>query len=182
MSIKEILLVILGAVVANNLVFEGFMGLPVVLSGETSGRKALHTGLWVAVVMILSQAAYWPLGQLLFEKSMSYLGDIVMVAVIMIIVTVGRFVLSKKLGEAFALVAINSAVLGLCMNSMEQVAGFGTAMLNAVAAALGFLLAMLLFAGIKSRIDEKQVPTPFRGTPILLVAAFIIAMALTAYK
>ena len=182
MSGKDIFLVILGIVVANNLVFEGFLGLPVVLGEEKCSKKALRIGLWVAAIMILSQAIFCPIGQALTAGSLTFLSDLVAVAVILALVYLGKLVMGDRLGDGAAVVALNSAVLGLCMNSMDQCAGFGTAMVNAIGYALGFLGAMLLFAGVKSRIDEKQVPAPFRGAPILLLAAFIVAMALTAYK
>lgn len=182
MSGKEFFLVILGAVVANNMVFEGFMGLPVVLGEEKCSKKALKLGLWVAAVMILAQAAFWPVAQLLSAKSLGFLSELAAAAIILVLAALGRAVMGAKAGDGFALAAINSAVLGLCLTSVTQGAGFGAAMVNALDAALGFLGAMLLFAGVKSRIDEKYIPAAFRGAPICLLAAFIVAMALTAYK
>lgn len=182
MSGKEFALVILGAVLADNLVFEGFMGLPAVLGEEKCSKKALFTGLWVAVIMLLSQAVFYPVAQALAASSLGYLNELAAVAVVLALVYLGKLALPEKMGEGFALVALNSAALGLCLMSATEGAGFAGAMAIALGSALGFLAAMLLFAGVKSRIDEKQVPAPFRGTPILLLAAFILAMALTAYK
>ena len=182
MSGKEFLLVILGAVLADNLVFEGFMGLPAVLGEEKCSKKALFTGLWVAVIMLLSQAIFYPVAQLLAAKSMAYLSELAAAAIILALVYVDKLIMPEKMGDGFVLVALNSAVLGLCLMSMTEDAGFAGAMIKALGAALGFLAAELLFAGVRSRIDEKQVPAPFRGTPVLLLAAAILAMALSAYK
>lgn len=182
MSGKEMLLVILGAVLADNLAFEGYLGLPAVLGQGKCAKKALTVGLWVAAVMVLAQAAFYPAAQLLAASSLGYLNELVAVAVILVIVYLGKLLLKKKLDGGVALIALNSAVLGLCLNTLTQGAGFGMAMLTAAGCAVGFLGAMLLFAGVKSRIDEKQVPAAFRGAPIYLLAAFIVAMALTAYK
>lgn len=181
MTIKEIILLVLGGVLANNYVFEKYLGVCPILGGKKCSCKALETGLAVAVVMILSQAIIWPLTNLITGLGFGFINEVVSIAIVLALVYIIRAIIKKPLGGYFPLIALNSAVLGLCVNNVES-ASYLIALLTALGVGLGFLFAMLIFAGIKSKIDEKAVPEAFKGLPIYLVAAFIISMVLVAFK
>ena len=183
---KEILLLILGGVLANNYAFEKFLGVSPMLGYSRRGSKLLAMGLAVTVVMLLTAAIAWPVQGLLEQYALGYLQILVYVATILIVVylvdLVAKAAFHKCLGVYFPLIALNSAVLGLALENVSEGYGYGQALAAALGVGLGFLAALFLMAGVNSRIDKKQVPAAFRGLPIQLLAASIIAMALVAFK
>ncbi len=183
---KEILLLILGGVLANNYAFEKFLGVTPMLGYSRKGKKLLAMGLAVTVVMLLTAAIAWPVQTLLDSKSLGYLQILVYVAIILIVVYVVDLLVKaaahKCLGVYFPLIALNSAVLGLALENASEGYGFGQSLAAALGVGLGFLAALFLMAGVNSRIAQKHVPAAFQGLPIQLLAASIVAMVLVAFK
>ena len=95
---------------------------------------------------------------------------------------VAKAAFKKDLGVYFPVIALNSAVLGLAVNNAADALSLGESILTALGAGLGFVLAMVLFAGVKSKINERYVPKAFRGLPVMLLAASIISLAFYAFK
>lgn len=180
MTFKEIILIILGGVLTNNFVFEKLMGVTPVLNNGKCVRTALSIGTGTAAVMLVSAAVTYPILSAIGSSGASFLSVPIALAVILLLSYLLKLLLKKPMGIWFPLVALNSAVLGLCIGNAE--AGFGVAMLTALGAALGFVAALLLYAGVRGRIDEKAVPESFRGLPVSLLIGFIISLALVAYK
>ncbi len=183
---KEILLLILGGVLANNYAFEKFLGVSPMLGYSRRSSKLLAMGLSVTVVMLLTAAIAWPVQTLLDSYALGYLQILVYVAIILIVVYLVDLLVKaafhKCLGVYFPLIALNSAVLGLALENVSEGYGYGQALAAALGVGLGFMAALFLMAGVNSRIAQKQVPAAFRGLPIQLLAASIIAMALVAFK
>lgn len=183
---KEILLLILGGVLANNYVFEKFLGVTPMLGCSRKGKKLLAMGLAVTVVMLLTAAIAWPVKTLLDIYALGYLQILVYVALILIVVyivdLIAAAVMKERLGVYFPLIALNSAVLGLALENASEGYGFGQALAAALGVGLGFLAALFLMAGVNSRIAQKHVPAAFQGLPIQLLAASIVAMVLVAFK
>ena len=143
-------------------------------------------GLAVTVVMILTAAVTWPVETFLLAKlGLDYLQTLVFIALILILVylvdLVVKKLMHKSLGIYFPLIALNSAVLGLAVNNIGAGYNFVESLVAALGVGLGFMLAMFLFAGVQSRINEKDVPKAFRGLPVSLLAACIISLALFAF-
>ena len=114
-----------------------------------------------------------------------YLETLIFVLVVLLVVYVlgAMFAKSgKPVGSYFPLVALNSAVLGLAVNNITEGYTYVEALFAALGAGLGFVLAMVLFAGVKSKINERYVPKAFRGLPVMLLAASIISLAFYAFK
>ena len=114
-----------------------------------------------------------------------YLETLIFVLVVLLVVYVlgAMFAKSgKPVGAYFPLVALNSAVLGLAVNNITEGYTYVEALFAALGAGLGFVLAMVLFAGVKSKINERYVPKAFRGLPVMLLAASIISLAFYAFK
>lgn len=183
---KEILLLILGGVLANNYAFEKLLGVTPMLGYSRKGKKLLAMGLAVTVVMLLTAAIAWPVQTLLDSNALGYLQVLVYVALILIVVYVvdliAAAVMKERLGVYFPLIALNSAVLGLALENASEGYGFGQALAAALGVGLGFLAALFLMAGVNSRIAQKHVPAAFQGLPIQLLAASIVAMVLVAFK
>lgn len=180
---KALLLIMLGGVLVNNYALEKFLGVGPVLGGRKYGSAAM--GLSVAAVMLLAAAVTWPLYRLLVLLGAEYLETLIFVLVVLLVVYVlgAMFAKSgKPVGAYFPLVALNSAVLGLAVNNITEGYTYVEALFAALGAGLGFVLAMVLFAGVKSKINERYVPKAFRGLPVMLLAASIISLAFYAFK
>lgn len=180
---KALLLIMLGGVLVNNYALEKFLGVGPVLGGRKYGSAAM--GFSVAAVMLLAAAVTWPLYRLLVLLGAEYLETLIFVLVVLLVVYVlgAMFAKSgKPVGAYFPLVALNSAVLGLAVNNITDGYTYVEALFAALGAGLGFVLAMVLFAGVKSKINERYVPKAFRGLPVMLLAASIISLAFYAFK
>lgn len=180
---KALLLIMLGGVLVNNYALEKFLGVGPVLGGRKYGSAAM--GFSVAAVMLLAAAVTWPLYRLLVLLGAEYLETLIFVLVVLLVVYVlgAMFAKSgKSVGAYFPLVALNSAVLGLAVNNITEGYTYVEALFAALGAGLGFVLAMVLFAGVKSKINERYVPKAFRGLPVMLLAASIISLAFYAFK
>lgn len=180
---KALLLIMLGGVLVNNYALEKFLGIGPVLGGRKYGSAAM--GFSVAAVMLLAAAVTWPLYRLLVLLGAEYLETLIFVLVVLLVVYVlgAMFAKSgKPVGAYFPLVALNSAVLGLAVNNITEGYTYVEALFAALGAGLGFVLAMVLFAGVKSKINERYVPKAFRGLPVMLLAASIISIAFYAFK
>ena len=185
MSVKEIILLILGGVLANNYMFERFLGLTPLLGAASKGRKLLALGLSVLVVLLVTAPLAWLVqAKLLAPLGLEYLQLPVFAAVILLVTWLLGLIAGKcfkaTLGVYFPVIALNSAVLGL---AVETASGeLLPAVLTALGVGLGFLVSLPVFAGVLSRIDEQAVPKAFRGLPIQLLAAGIVSLALLAFK
>lgn len=180
---KALLLIMLGGVLVNNYALEKFLGVGPVLGGRKYGSAAM--GFSVAAVMLLAAAVTWPLYRLLVLLGAEYLETLIFVLVVLLVVYVlgAMFAKSgKPVGAYFPLVALNSAVLGLAVNNITEGYTYVEALFAALGAGLGFVLAMVLFAGVKSKINERYVPKAFRGLPVMLLAASIISLAFYTFK
>ena len=180
---KALLLIMLGGVLVNNYALEKFLGVGPVLGGRKYGSAAM--GFSVAAVMLLAAAVTWPLYRLLVLLGAEYLETLIFVLVVLLVVYVLGAMFAKAgkpVGAYFPLVALNSAVLGLAVNNITEGYTYVEALFAALGAGLGFVLAMVLFAGVKSKINERYVPKAFRGLPVMLLAASIISLAFYAFK
>lgn len=180
---KALLLIMLGGVLVNNYALEKFLGVGPVLGGRKYGSAAM--GFSVAAVMLLAAAVTWPLYRLLVLLGAEYLETLIFVLVVLLVVYVLGAMSAKSgkpVGAYFPLVALNSAVLGLAVNNITEGYTYVEALFAALGAGLGFVLAMVLFAGVKSKINERYVPKAFRGLPVMLLAASIISLAFYAFK
>ena len=180
---KALLLIMLGGVLVNNYALEKFLGVGPVLGGRKYGSAAM--GFSVAAVMLLAAAVTWPLYRLLVLLGAEYLETLIFVLVVLLVVYVLGAIFAKSgnsVGAYFPLVALNSAVLGLAVNNIAEGCTYAEALFAALGAGLGFVLAMVLFDGVKSKINERYVPKAFRGLPVMLLAASIISLAFYAFK
>ena len=147
-------------------------------------------GVAVIFVMLCATAATWPIyTYLLKEFDLTYLQTIVFILVIAALVQFVEIVLKKfmpplykSLGVYLPLITTNCAVLGIANENIDKGYDFVTSMVSSLGVGLGFLLAMVLFAGVRLRIENCPAPKSFRGIPITLVAAAIVAMAFYGFK
>ena len=183
---KTLFAILLGGVLLNNYALQSYLGVSTMLGASRETVKAAVTGIAVTVVTVLSTLVIWPLQTfVLAPNGLEYLQTLVFVTVIVAVASLvgaaAKALCKKPLGVWFPLMALNSAVLGVSLTNAAEGFGFLQALVSALAAGLGFLLAMLVFCGVRSRIEEAYVPKAFRGLPVYLMAAAILSLALFAF-
>ena len=188
--LKELIYIILVGVFANNYVLQQTTGICPFLGVSKKFDQAAGMGAAVIFVMLCATAVTWPIQKLVLEKfNLEYLQTIVFILVIAALVQFVEIVLKKfipslhkSLGVYLPLITTNCAVLGVTINNLKpdangEVFNFLESMISSLGVGLGFLLAMVLFAGVRSRIENCPSPKCFKGVPITLVAASIVALA-----
>lgn len=184
-AIKGLLVILLSSVLVNNYVLSRFLGICPFLGVSKKIDQATGMGFSVIAVMLMATAATWPIQTyILAPLGLGYMQTIVFIVIIASLVQMLEIVLKKfipslhaGLGVYLPLITTNCAVLGVAINNINDGYTFVESMVSSLGAGLGFLLAMVLFSGVRSRIDETQVPKPFRGVAITLVAASFLSLA-----
>ena len=185
MVIKSLILILMGGVLINNYVLQRFLGICPFLGVSKKSSQAVGMGVSVTFVMLCATAVTWPIQTyLLNEYKLGYLQTIVFILVIAALVqfveiVLKRFVpaLHKSLGVYLPLITTNCAVLGVTINNITDGYNFLESMISSLGVGLGFLLAMVLFAGVRSRIENCPAPEAMKGLPITLIAASIVSLA-----
>ena len=182
--LKELILILMGGVLINNYVLQQFLGICPFLGVSKKTDQAAGMGIAVTFVMLVATAATWPIYYYILAPDYTYLQIIVFILVIASLVQfveiiLKRFIpaLHKSLGIYLPLITTNCAVLGVTLNNITAKYNFLQSMVSTLGVGLGFLLAMVLFAGVRSRIENCPAPKCFKGIPITLVAASIVALA-----
>ncbi|MCR5664700.1 MAG: hypothetical protein K6G17_07515 [Oscillospiraceae bacterium] len=173
---KDMLLLLLGFVLLNNVALTGFLGLQPLLGFSGRREKILALGLSVTGVTLLVSVLLWLLRGLLPEA----LTVLFAVALTLALVYLLQLVCGRKLGLFFPVIALNGAVLGLALRTLAA-ENLLSVVLSALGAGLGFLLGLFLLEGVQSRIEQDRLPKAFRGFPSLILAAAIVALALTGF-
>ena len=182
---KSLIVILLSSVLVNNYVLSRFLGICPFLGVSKKIGPAVGMGVSVTAVMLLASAVTWPIQRLLLDNlGLEYMQTIVFILVIAALVQILEVMLKKfspalhkSLGVYLPLITTNCAVLGVAINNITDGYGFIESVVSALGCGLGFLLAMVLFAGVRSRIDESEVPKPFRGLAVTLIAASFISLA-----
>ena len=182
MSVKIILGILLAGFLSNNYAILHFLGTGAVIENNRTIKKSLIIGIGTTIVMLLTTLITWPINKFLLVK-VSYLQSLVFVCVVLIVVEVIHLLTKNKLENFcevdFLTFAINGAVLGLCINNATL--KFGEALLTSLAVGIGLTITMIVFSTLHERIDEKSVPKAFRGLPISLLIAGMMALAFLAF-
>lgn len=189
---KEILTILISAILVENFVLAKFMGICPFLGVSKKFNSAMGMSLAVIFVMVISTAVTYPIYSLfLVPNDLTYLNTIVFILVIAAMVQLVDFALKRflpslhdSLGVYLPLITTNCAVLGVTLLnvSSENIDTFLKAIVNAVGAGLGFMLAMVIFAGVRGRIENNNIPKRFAGLPITLVAASIVSVIFLGFK
>ena len=188
-TLSSLLTVLLAGILTDNYVLAKTTGICPFLGVSKKFQQAAGMGVAVIFVMLAATAATWPIyTYLLKEFNLVYLQTIVFILVIAALVQFVEIILKKfipplyqSLGVYLPLITTNCAVLGIANENISKGRDFITSMVASLGVGVGFLLAMILFAGVRSRIENCPAPKPFRGIPITLVAASIVAMAFLGF-
>ena len=188
-TLKSLIIILLSAVLVDNYVLNRFLGICPFLGVSKKSSQAVGMGVAVTLVMVLASAVTWPLQYFVLNKlGMQYLQNMLFILVIATLVQILELVLKKfspslqkGLGVYLPLITTNCAVLGVTINNILDEYSFLEAMVSSLGCGLGFLLAMVLFAGLRSRIDESEIPVPFRGLAVTLIAASFLSLAFMGF-
>ena len=181
---KELILVLMAGVLVNNYVLQRFLGICPFLGVSKKFDQASGMGIAVTFVMLCATAVTYPLQLLLEYCKLDYLQTISFILVIAALVQFVEIVLKKfipalhkSLGVYLPLITTNCAVLGVAINNVVADYNFVYSMVSSLGVGLGFWLAMVLFAGVRSRIEASPAPKAMKGLPVTLVAASIVSLA-----
>lgn len=182
---RSLIVILLSSVLVNNYVLSRFLGICPFLGVSKKLGQAVGMGVSVTAVMLLATAVTWPIQRFVLERfGLDYMQTIVFILIIAALVQMLETLLKKfspalhrGLGVYLPLITTNCAVLGVAINNITDGYGFLESLVSSLGCGLGFLLAMILFSGIRSRIDENEVPKSFRGLAVTLIAASFISLA-----
>ena len=184
------LMILMTSVLVNNYVLSRFLGICPFLGVSKKLGSATGMGIAVTFVMLLSTLVTWPVQTYLLERfDLEYLQTIVFILVIAALVQLVEIVLKRyipalhaSLGIYLPLITTNCAVLGVALQNVKDGYGFAESLVSSLGCGLGFLLAMVLFACVRSRLEDADPPECFKGLPITLVAASIVALSLVGFS
>ena len=194
---KELIAIVMAAVLVNNYVLAQFLGICPFLGVSKKLDQAAGMSVAVIFVMLLATAVTYPIQYFVLNPNgLGYLQTIVFILVIAALVQLVEIILKKyipalhaSLGVYLPLITTNCAVLGVCISNVDNYltatggfgGGFVQAMFNSLGSGLGFLLAMVLFSGVRSRVDKCKCPESFKGMPITLISAAIVSVSFMGF-
>ncbi|MGN0503079.1 MAG: electron transport complex protein RnfA [Ruminococcus sp.] len=186
----KFIIIMLSAVFVNNYVLSRFLGICPFLGVSKKLNQATGMSLAVIFVMLIATAVTWPIQTYLLDpNNLGYLQTIVFILVIASLVQLVEIILKKyipslhkSLGVYLPLITTNCAVLGVTILNIDEGYTFAESMVNSLGSGLGFFLAMLMFSGVRSKLEGADIPKAFQGLPITLVAASITSLSFLGFS
>lgn len=195
MSATSLVGIFLASILTENYILNKFLGICPFLGVSKKLNTALGMSAAVIFVMVLATAVTWPIYMfLLVPNDLAYLETIAFILIIAALVQLVEIVLKKfmpalynSLGIYLPLITTNCAVLGITMLVIEKGAsdptfGYVESLVNALGSGMGFLVAMVLFAGIRERLETADIPKSLKGLPITLVSASLVAVSFLGFQ
>ena len=192
--LKGLLGIFLAAILTENYILNKFLGICPFLGVSKKLNTATGMSLAVTVVMVIATAVTWPIyNGILVPNGLEYLETIVFILIIAALVQLLEITLKKympplynALGIYLPLITTNCAVLGVTMLVLDKAAsdasyGYLQALVNAFGSGIGFLVAMVIFAGVRERLELCDIPKFMKGLPITLVAASLVAVSFLGF-
>ena len=187
---KSLIVILLSSVLVNNYVLARFLGICPFLGVSKKLDQATGMGIAVTAVMLLATAVTWPIQYFLLDKvGLGYMQTIVFILVIASLVQMLELLLKKfspalhkGLGVYLPLITTNCAVLGVVLVNVQEGYDFLKSVVNGTAGGLGFTLAIVLFASVRERVDKTDCPQAFKGFPITLISAGLLALAFMGFS
>ena len=186
---KEMVLLFIGSALVSNVVLSQFLGLCSFVGVSKKIKTA--AGMGGAVVFVLTVASAFAsviYDYILVPLRLEYLQTIVFILVIAALVQLVEMALKKysrglydALGVYLALITTNCAVLGVALINVQNSYGFVASVINGLATGVGYLIAIVIMAGIRERIENNDVPEAFKGTPIVLITSGLMAIAFMGF-
>ena len=185
----QIVTIIIAALLSENYVLVKFLGICPFLGVSKRINAALGMGMAVTFVMTLASLACYFVYQLLLMLDLTYMQTVAFILVIASIVQLVEMFLKKKirslynaLGVYLPLITTNCAVLGVVLVNAQKGYNLALSLVNGAASGFGFLLAIVLFASLRERVDKATPPDCFKGYPIALISAGLLALAFMGFS
>lgn len=193
MNTTQIFSIILTAILTENFVLCKFLGICPFLGVSKKVDTALGMSVAVIFVMLAATAVTYPINNILVKNDLEYLQTIVFILVIAALVQLVEIVLKKyikplynALGIYLPLITTNCAVLGVVLLNLDKFGGmehsFALSMVNTLGAGIGFMVAMLIFAGVRSRLETADIPEGLKGLPSTLIAASLTSVSFLGFS
>lgn len=184
----SLFVIFLTAILTENFVLAKFLGICPFLGVSKKLNTAVGMSVAVIFVMALSVAVCYPINTLLEKNGLAYLQTIIFILVIAALVQLVEIILKKyikplykALGIYLPLITTNCAVLGVVLLNIDKEFGFVQSMINSVGAGIGFLVAMVMFAGVRDSLESADIPKSLKGLPITLVAASLTSVSFLGF-
>ena len=185
---KELIIIVLSAVFVNNVVLSQFMGICPFLGVSKQIKSSVGMGGAVIFVMVCATACTYPVYRLLEKFNITYLRTVAFILVIALFVQLVEIVMKKimpplykALGVYLPLITTNCAVLGVTVSNIDEGYGLVQLLFNALGTGLAFSLALILFSGVRGRIEQSDIPAAFKGVPATLAAASIVSLSFMGF-
>ena len=187
---KALIVIIMSSILVDNYVLRQFLGICPFLGVSKKLNQAVGMGVSVTLVMLLATTVTWPIQYFILNPlEIGYMQTIVFILIIASLVQFTEIVLKryipslhKSLGVYLPLITTNCAVLGVTINNIDDSYTFIESMVSSLGCGLGFLLAMVIFSGVRSRIEDTKIPERFRGLPATLIAASFVSLAFFGFE
>ncbi len=187
--IKQLAVIFFTMILVDNYVLSKFLGICPFLGVSKKLDSAVGMSLAVVFVMVMATAATWPIQTFLLDPNgMGYLQTIVFILIIAILVQLlenflKKFIpaLYRSLGVYLPLITTNCTILGVTILNIDNEYNFIESIVCAAGAGLGFLVAMVLFSGVRRRVEQARPPECFKGLPITLVAAAMTSLSFMGF-
>ena len=186
--IKVFLAILLTGILTDNYILSKFLGICPFLGVSKKVNTAVGMSAAVIFVMVLATAVTYPINTLIVNNDMEYLQTIVFILVIAALVQLVEIILKKymvslynALGIYLPLITTNCAVLGVVLLNIEEGYSFGQSIVSSLGAGLGFMVAMIMFAGVRERLEGADIPKSLQGLPITLVSASLVSMSFLGF-
>lgn len=187
---KSLLVILLSAIFVDNFVLSKFMGICPFLGVSKKLDSAAGMGAAVTFVMVCATLCTYPIYMfILVPMGLEYLKTIAFILIIALFVQLVEMILKKKvpslysaLGVFLPLITTNCAVLGVTILNIDNSYTLVQSVVNALGAGLGFTLALLIFSGVRSRVNAADVPETFKGVPATLIAASIVSVSFMGFS
>lgn len=187
---KELIIIMMTVILVDNFVLSQFLGICPFLGVSRKMDSAKGMGIAVTFVMVIATAVTWPIQTHILDKlGVGYLQTLVFILIIaslvqLVEVTLKKYIppLYRSLGIYLPLITTNCAVLGVTIMNIDEGYTYIQALANTLGAGLGFLLAMILFSGMRRRLEySTMIPEAFKGVPITLVTASLLSVAFMGF-
>ena len=190
LSFTELFSIALGAILVNNFIFAQFLGICPFMGVSKKIDTAMGMGMAVIFVMGVASAVCWPINHFILEKfDLVFMQTVTYIRVIASLVQFVEMFLQKAmpslyeaLGVYLPLITTNCAVLGVVLQNTQNSYGFIESLVYGVTGGVGFLLAIVLFASVRERLEFAECPKAFEGFPIALVTAGLLALAFLGFS
>jgi len=190
MDFRTFIVIMMSTVLINNYVLDRFLGICPFLGVTKQLKNSVGMGFAVIFVMVLASAVTWPIKVFVLRAhGLGYLQEIVFILVIaslvqLVEITLKRFVpsLYKAFGVFLPLMATNCAILAVTLINIRENLTYAASLVNAFGAGLGFLLAMVIFSGIREQTENANPPESFRGLPITLFSVAILSLSFFGFR